>query len=124
MLVSMGLTVGIGHSMDHYSNLTENISINDIVQFFAQQGISVDEVVDTHVWAERQLCHFTQDTDTTRREEALQVSQCVLQYASTEVQDELHVMNPAWWDAALSGQSLDRPMITPVPRWAPNPRPR
>jgi hypothetical protein len=124
MLVSMGLTVGIGRSMDRYSNLTENISINDIVQFFAQQGISVDKVVNAHVWAERQLRHFTQDTDTARREKALQVLQHVLQYASMEVQDELHVMNPAWWDAASSGQSLDRPMITPVPQQAPNPRPR
>jgi hypothetical protein len=107
MLVSMGLTVGIGHSMDHYSNLMENISVNDVVQFFAQQGISVDEVVDAHVWAERQLHHFTQDTDTAWREEALQVLQGVLQYTSTEVQDELHVKNPAWWDAVSSGQSLD-----------------
>jgi hypothetical protein len=115
MLVSMGLTVGIGRSMDCYSNLTEIISINDIVQFFAQQGISVDEVVDAHVWAERQLCHFTQDTDTAQREEALQVLQRVLQYTSMEVQDKLCVMNPAWWDATSSGQSLDRPMITPVP---------
>jgi hypothetical protein len=78
--------------MDRYTNPTENTSVNDVVQFYAQQGISIDEVVDAHIWAERQLRHYSQDDDVARRAEALQVLQRIHQYANTEAQDELCVL--------------------------------
>jgi hypothetical protein len=63
-------------------NLTENTSINDVVWFYAQQGISINEVVDAHVWAERQLHHYVQDDDIARRAEANLILQCTHQNAS------------------------------------------
>jgi hypothetical protein len=75
--------------MDRYTNPTENTSVNDVVQFYAQQGISIDEVVNAHVWVERQLCHYSQDDDNVRRAKAHLILQCTCQYASTEAQDEL-----------------------------------
>jgi hypothetical protein len=81
-LASLDLTVAIGRSMDRYTNLTENTSVNNVVRFYAQQGISIDEVVDAHVWAERQLRHYSQDDDNARRAEAHLVLQRTHQYAS------------------------------------------
>jgi hypothetical protein len=97
--------------MDRYTNPTENTSVNNVVRFYAQQGISIDEVVDAHVWAERQLHHYSQDEDIVRRAEALQVLQRIHQHANTETQDELCVLVPAWWEATTPPQPMARPVV-------------
>jgi hypothetical protein len=112
-LASLGITVAVGHSMDRYTNPTENTSINDVVRFYAQQGISIDEVVDAHIWAERQLRHYSQDNDIARRAEALQVMQRIHQYTNTEAQDKLRVLVPAWWEATTPPQPMARPVVIP-----------
>jgi hypothetical protein len=114
-LASLGITVAVGRSMDRYTNPTENTSVNDVVRFYAQQGISIDEVVDAHVWAERQLRHFSQDNDVARRAEALQVMQRIRQYTNAEAQDELRVLAPAWWEATTPPQPMARPVVIPPP---------
>jgi hypothetical protein len=81
------------------------------VRFYAQQGISIDEVVNAHIWAERQLCHYSQDDDVARRAEALQVMQRIHQYVNTEAQDELCVLVPAWWEATTPPQLMARPVV-------------
>jgi hypothetical protein len=103
--------VAVGRSMDRYTNLTENTSVNDVVRFYAQQGISIDKVVDAHVWAERQLCHYLQVDDIARRAEDLQVMQHIRQYTNTEAQDELCVLVPVWWEATTPPQPMARPVV-------------
>ncbi|KAF8227707.1 hypothetical protein L208DRAFT_1379662 [Tricholoma matsutake] len=78
------------------------------------QGISIDEVVDAHVWVERQLRHYSQDDNVARRAEAHHVLQRTCQYASTEAQDELRVMVPAWWEAPTPPQPMARPVVIPL----------
>jgi hypothetical protein len=78
-------------------NPTENTSINNVVWFYAQQGISIDEVVNAHIWVERQLRHYVQDDDVMRRAEAHLILQRTHQNVSTEAQDELRTIVPAWW---------------------------
>jgi hypothetical protein len=92
--------------MDQYTNPTENTSINDVVRFYAQHGISINKVVDAHIWAERQLCHYSQDDNIARRAEALQVMQRIHQYVNTEAQDELHVLVLAWWECNAVKQGV------------------
>jgi hypothetical protein len=48
-----------------------------------------------------------------RRAEALQVLQCIRQYANTEAQDELRVLVPAWWEATTTPQPMARPVVIP-----------
>jgi hypothetical protein len=103
--------VAVGRSMDRYTNLTENTSVNDVVRFYAQQGISINKVVDAHVWAERQLCHYSQVDDIARRAEDLQVMQHIRQYTNTEAQDELCVLVPVWWEATTPPQPMARPVV-------------
>jgi hypothetical protein len=107
-------------------NPTENTSINDVVWFYTQQGISIDEVVDAHVWVERQLRHYMQDDDVARRAEANLIMQRTRQNVSTEAQDELHAIVPAWWEATTPPQPMARPVVIPPsmmttnasrPRW-------
>jgi len=112
-LASLGLTVAVSRGMDRYMNPTENTSVNDVVRFYAQQGISIDEVVDAHVWAERQLRHYMQDDDVARRAEANLVLQRTRQNASTEAQDELRTIVPAWWEATTPPQPMARPVVIP-----------
>jgi hypothetical protein len=99
--------------MDQYMNPTENISINDVVRFYAQQGISIDEVVNAHVWAERQLRHYMQDDDIARRAEANLILQRTHQNASTKAQDELRTIVPAWWEATTPPHPMARPVVIP-----------
>jgi hypothetical protein len=89
----------------------ENTSVNDVVWFYAQQGISIDEVVNAHVWVERQLCHYVQDDDVARRAEANLVLQHTRQNASTEAQDELRAIVPVWWEATTPPQPMARPVV-------------
>jgi hypothetical protein len=79
------------------AQLSENITIEDVVQLLTADGITIPQVMDAFEWGRSMLLNLVSGMDASRRTEAMMALANAQQGMSQDDQDRPCPLEPRWW---------------------------
>jgi hypothetical protein len=76
---------------------SENITVEDVVQLLAADGITIPQVMDTYEWGRSMLLNLVNGVDALRRTEAMTALANAQQGTSQDDQDRPRPLELRWW---------------------------
>jgi len=79
------------------AQMSDNITVEDVVRLFAGDGITIPQISDTFKWGQMALAGWSAGSDASRRMEAMQAMILTCKQTSHDDWDRLVPLEPRWW---------------------------